>query len=128
LIEEIGYKMKIAEFCQARPFLYHMTDKDNLPLILKDWALLSTKRIAYAAFDTRMKANDFLKTKRDGSESLIANGKTYKIRDQHPISLTVLKRSLSGGLKTGDFLKILNERVFWWPSIKRLVAHFDRYK
>lgn len=118
--------MNLQEFCKERPYLYHLTDKDNLPLILNSRTLLSTVDIAQMAL-SKEDAKNFLQSKRENHCTLSVNGTDYKIRDQNPILMKVLERSLSDGLTTGEFIELLNKRVFWWPTIDRLNRHFNRY-
>jgi hypothetical protein len=120
--------MNIQEFSQHRPYLYHLTDEENLPLILGGKSLKSTELLAYAAFKNKTEAKEFLRTKRVGHAALTIDTKKFKIRDQLPISLVVLERSLADGLNSGDFLELLNSRVFWWPTKNRLERHFKRYE
>lgn len=125
LIEETGFKMNIEEFCEARPYLYHLTDRENSQVIIAERLLKSTVQIAYEAL-SEDEAKEFLRSKRTDHKTLTAHGLNYKIRDQKPISLLVLGKSLSDG-DTGDFIEILNNRVFWWPTLDRLVRHHNRY-
>lgn len=118
--------MTLQEFCDKRPYLYHLTDRTNLPIILKTKSLFSTKDIANFALPKK-DVKGFLRGKRDNHVTLTANGIEYKIRDQKPILLTVLNRSLSGG-DAGDFIELLNTRVFWWPTLTRLIRHYNRYE
>ena len=55
------------------------------------------------------------------------NGVTVAIRDQGPIIMKSLNKCLQNGTSSRDFIKLLNDRVFFWPSIKRLNTHFSRY-
>ena len=118
--------MNIQEFCKERPYLYHLTDRQNLPLILDSRTLLSTTDIAQMAL-SKEDAKDFLRSKRNNHLTLSVNGINYKIRDQNPILLKVLERSLTNGMRAGEFIELLNKRVFWWPTVDRLTRHFNRY-
>lgn len=126
LIEEIGFEMNITEFTTLRPNLYHLTDSANLEPILKSGILYSTDTLAYKSF-SKTNAKKFLREKRNAHETITVEGIPIKIRDQRPISLTVLGRSLTNQMSTGDFIELLNARVFWWPTLNRLERHFNRY-
>ncbi len=119
--------MNIQEFCKKNPFLYHLTDRANFELILKSRKLLSTKLIAESSFDDIDTVRNFLRTKRDKHEVLNARGVEYKIRDQKPILMKVLERSLTDNWTAADFIEHLNARVFMWPTLDRLGRHYKRY-
>jgi len=119
--------MNIEEFCVKRPYLYHLTDKENAKLILQNRELLSTKVIAEKAFGSPESASDFLRSKRENHETLTVDGVDFKIRDQNPISLVVLDRSLTDDWRAADFIEFLNARVFMWPTLDRLNRHYARY-
>lgn len=119
--------IELEKFCEKRPYLYHLTDKTNAELILQKRQLLSTKSIAEAAFGNYDLAKEFLRSKRENHALLNVNGIEYKIRDQNPISLVVLGRSLTDDWTSGDFIEFLNSRVFMWPTLDRLNRHYARY-
>lgn len=119
--------MNIEEFCTKHPYLYHLTDKGNAKLILQNRELLSTKIIAEKAFGSPDLASDFLRSKRETHETLTVDGVEFKIRDQNPISIVVLDRSLTDNWRAPDFIEFLNARVFMWPTLDRLNRHYARY-
>jgi hypothetical protein len=119
--------MKLSGFIERRSFLYHLTDQNNLGVILKNRIILSTKIIANKCLE-KSKITEFLQTRRTNHITLSDGEIIYKIRDQNPISIEVLNRSLTVGWTSEKFIYLLNERVFWWPSLTRLVRHYNRYK
>lgn len=118
--------MEIEDFIQRRPFLYHLTDRRNLRSIIEEEELLSTQRIVELSGIAY--ANEFLRTKRDDHFEILVGDIVYHIRDQQPINMNVLARSLTTGCSTDDFIYLLNGRVFFWPDVSRLERHFERYE
>jgi hypothetical protein len=117
--------MDINKFIQLRPYLYHLTDKNNLCLILKKRKLLSTKSlIELSGNDTY---NVFNLERREGHAQIKINNTIVSIRDQKPISETNLSKCLTNGWTCSDFYDYLNSRVFMWPTIKRLESHYNTY-
>jgi hypothetical protein len=125
LTDVIGFNMDIQDFIKKRPYLYHLTDRSNLPLILKAKELWSTTAIV-TSFLPKKDAYTFLREKREKHTTIFDGKLNYKIRDQKPILMTVLERSLSEG-NAGDFIELLNKRVFWWPTLSRLNRHYNTY-
>lgn len=118
--------MDIENFVRLRPFVYHLTDRGNLEGILAMESILSTVEIAGLTDVPDPKT--LLRTRRPEHVELIGkDGKKFKIRDQRPISIKVLKKCLENNWEPEDFIEHLNNRVFFWPTIKRLETHFGRY-
>jgi len=117
--------MDLKEFIEARPYLYHLTNRKNLDIIFDERRMLSTKTIAHTVFDKK-KAKEFLRTRRPAHETVTLNKRTLHIRDQKPVIVTVLSKSLTDG-DSGDFIELLNKRVFWWPTLNRLNRHYNVY-
>lgn len=117
--------MDIEKFIKLRPYLYHLTDNRNIEHILKTRKLYSTEYLVKQS--TIEGKTDFLSTKRDGHHEISIGEDVFRIRDQRPISLKVLGRSLTENWDTRKFILTLNQRVFMWPTIKRLNSHFGRY-
>ena len=115
------------DFATINPYLYHLTDKGNAEDILSRRQVLSTTEIAAAAFQNTEARQEFLRARRPEHVILEADGKRYSIRDQRPISVTVLERSLTSGWNAANFIEHLNRRVFFWPTIERLRRHYERY-
>ena len=128
MTEETGFKLELEDFINNRPFLYHLTDRENLPSILERGEIWSAELLCKSAFTSNKKRKTFLRTKRPEHTLIVVNGKDIRIRDQKPISMTVLQRSLSNGWQAEDFIEHLNKRVFMWPTLNRLIRHFNRYR
>ena len=119
--------MDKALFIKKTPYLYHLTDQRNLEHILAQRELLSTACLVNAS-DVHDK-EAFLTTKRTRDSRNVAirvDGKDIFIRDQHPINNALVK-ALPDNWTAGDFLMILNSRVFFWPKMKRLENHYAAY-
>jgi len=118
--------MDIQKFITERPFLYHLTSKENVAQIVEAKKLYSTNELIKMSKD-----KSFLpvqRQKRPQHVKLIINGIAYYLRDQRPISEKALSKCLTDNWNVGDFLYHLNDRVFMWPTIERLERHFKRYK
>jgi len=120
--------MDIQEFISKREFLYHLTDIRNLPLILRDHQLRSTISIVEDSGMLQNEITSFIRSRRATHGQILINEETFYIRDQRPISTTNLQKCLTPGYDVGDFIKLLNSRVFFWPTIQRLDTHYQRYK
>lgn len=117
--------MDLNKFIEQRPFLYHLTSKDNAPNILKQRKLFSANQLITAS-----EVDEIQKVKREKRSehfSVIVNGTEILLRDQRPISEKALSKCLTGNWGIGDFLYHLNDRVFMWPTEERLFRHFNRY-
>lgn len=118
--------MDIQKFIEARPYLYHLTSKENAEIIKSEKRLYSANELI------RMSNNEshlpIQRQKRQGHYELIVNGQSRFLRDQQPISEKALAKCLTDDWAVGDFLYHLNDRVFMWPTLDRLWRHFNRYK
>jgi hypothetical protein len=118
--------MNINDFINKRPYLYHLTDRENIDFIKSKNAIYSTTEIVENS-DVEDKIN-FLRSRREGHSKIVLNETTISIRDQRPISLVALGKCLTDDWHSGDFIKHLNDRVFFWPTLERLIRHYNRYK
>ena len=118
--------MDIKKFIKLRPFLYHLTDCNNINTIIESKSILSTKKIVENSEMTNK--DEFLRSRRSNHNILSANGVNYKIRDQKPISIKTLSKCLTDQWVCSDFIEHINKRVFFWCTLNRLSRHFDRYK
>lgn len=119
--------MDINKFIEKREFLYHLTDRRNFKIIHRNGIMLSTKSIVDQSNLSVQDRLDFVRNRRPVCCIINVNDTTYHIRDQRPISLKNLSKCLTNGLNVGDFIQILNNRVFFWPTVKRLQSHYNRY-
>ncbi len=117
--------MEQDKFIEKRPFLFHLTDQRNLPLIIKYGRLFSTNVLIDRS---RNEEYNFLKrAKRKSHFQLDIDGEIFSIRDQQPISEIALKKCLTNNWECADFYECLNNRVFMWPNLDRLWRHYNRY-
>lgn len=89
--------------------------------------LLSSTAIATEAIHDPADRQKFIRERRPDHVVLSGKKRQFSIRDQRPISMVVLERSLTPGWTAADFIELLNGRVFFWPTINRLTRHFERY-
>lgn len=120
--------MDIEKFKEKRPYLYHLTAPENIPQIIKQRKLFSTQYLVNQSTLSQSERVDFLRSKRSGHKKIIVDGIEVFIRDQDPISMKSLAKATTELNSPEDFLEILNERVFFWPTIKDLNIHFKRYE
>lgn len=118
--------MEINNFIKKRPYLFHLTSKDNIKNIISTKKLYSTKCIVETT--ECPEPNKILKEKRMEHKIIKHNDITYMLRDQKPISEKLLKGCLEEGMTFEQYYEMLNERVFWWPTIDRLTRHYSRYE
>lgn len=109
-----------AELIARYPRLYHMAERDSLPSILKH-GLLSTSSLLdlYAVNGTWRTAIE----SDVRSQSIAIEHPEFGravVRDQCPMSVASLESCLRDGLTPRDWMHILNARVFFWVSEKRL--------
>ena len=127
MIDVIGYNMEISEFIRKKEFLYHLTNRDNFEKIKATKELLSTEAIINLSSFDENERNEFLSQRRKTHEIIEIGEDKYHIRDQRPISILNLVKCLTSGFSVKDFFKMLNCRVFFWPTIQRLNSHYKRY-
>jgi hypothetical protein len=118
--------MEINKFIEKHPFVYHLTNKNNLQQIINCGSLFSTNYL----IDKSKKAEylPIKRQKRPKHYELEIDGVIYFIRDQQPISEKALSKCLTHNWICADFYEHLNNRVFMWPNLDRLWRHFNRYK
>lgn len=119
--------MEITEFIKKKEFLYHLTDRENLERIKTTKELLSTETIINRSSLSKNEKNEFLTQRRKTHEVVVIDNDSYHIRDQRPISLLNLVKCLTTGFTVSDFFRMLNNRVFFWPTLQRLNSHYKRY-
>jgi hypothetical protein len=117
--------MDIEKFITLRPYLYHLTDESNLGNILINRTLNSTANLTKMVdLENRDK---FLRTRRVG-HTKIGNGKlSFSIRDQDPLYENIIIKNLKDGMNFGDFVYLLNSKVFFWAKQADLEIHYGRY-
>jgi len=113
------------QFARTRPYLFHLTDRDNIPAI-------SQLRVLHSAASLMQQAGDdsYLREKRCQSMQIEIGSRQINIRDQQRLHAGNI--TFQGGYSFGDVIQSLNERVFFWPGktdgpIDYGERHFERY-
>jgi hypothetical protein len=115
----------IEEFAELRPFLYHVSARENLPRLQRTHRLDTADHLLRSA--ARL---DLLRERRPTAISLLVEGETVVLKDQRPLIEANL--SLEPPWTFGDFVEFLNQRIYFWPgdaigpivSGARLLAHY----
>ena len=115
------------EFVRNREFLYHLTDTNNINSILDQRQLLSTTQLLEGTNIEFQEKNRLLKSRRQQHHAVSFNGYRIKIRDQKPLNIA-LEKCLTDNWTVGRYIKLLNDHVFFWPTVSRLSTHFKRYE
>lgn len=110
---------------RLRPFLFHLTARENLPRIRRLGRIDSAARLAKLAG-----REDVLTARRRNHEPIIVDGETVLLRDQAPLHAGNMQ--LDDGWSFEQFVRHINDRVFFWPGgvagpISYGVRHFERY-
>lgn len=109
------------ELLDATPKLYHMAESNSWPSI-KERGLLSTTAILDLYEIDGERRRTIEEVRRPQSVSIDHKSlPTVVIRDQIPVTDEALEKCLTDGLKPSDWYRLLNERVFFWPSEERLL-------
>ncbi len=117
--------MSPEDFAARHPLLYHVTDPDALPNILRH-GLLPTRDLL-TLFEVSAAARAAIERQRRPAGVRLHHPRhgTAVITDNRPLSMNVLARCLDDGLTPEDWLLRLNSRVFFWcdpASVERLLA------
>ena len=116
--------MDLEQFIDKIPFVYHLTDIQNIKNIFKQKRLISTVNI----FDVAgFSINDERLFKRRKEHLVLESNLKYNIRDQRPLT-KALNNCLIDDCTAEEFIYLLNKRVFFWPNLRRLEIHYGRYK
>ena len=110
------------ELAARHPRLYHLTEPDALPGILRH-GLLPTHQLLTLFEVAEANRHAIERQRRPASVTLThpVHGRAT-ITDNAPLSMAALAGCLDDGLKPEDWLRILNERVFFWPDERGLAA------
>jgi hypothetical protein len=114
--------MDVQEFVDLYPRLYHAAHVDAWPSI-EAHGLLSTTALL-DLFEICGFERVFIESTRR-PESVIIEHPRYGqavIRDNKPITDSQLARCLTG-MAPADYYRLLNQRVFFWPTTERLENH-----
>jgi hypothetical protein len=116
----------IQTYSAARPYLYHLTHRDNLDHIQRMGRLLPALMLMDSAG-----REDLMRTRRRSHERITVEGKVIVIRDQGPLYRGNAKFPRLYSFE--DFIESLNKRIFFWPGTKIRpipygVRHFQHYR
>jgi hypothetical protein len=116
----------IEDFADVRPYLYHLTHRDNLSHISELARLVPASILMRRANQTEL-----IRSVRRGSRQLVVDGRTITIRDQDRLHRGNMH--VPTGFTFEDLVEVLNDRVFFWPGIESGpisygVRHFERYQ
>lgn len=99
----------VERFIVLRPYLYHVTARENRSLVAASMQL-------EPAMDLLRRAGrlDLARWRRPESLTLALGHDQVVLKDQRP--LIEANISLDGAWDIGDFVQYLNEHVFFWPG------------
>jgi len=115
----------LAQYAALRPFLYHVTARENLARLQR------TRRIEAASAILRVAGReDLLRARRPEPLRVTVAGDSIVLKDQHP--LVAANVTLVSGWDFADFVEYLNDHVYFWPGDAigmvgpggRLLAHY----
>lgn len=115
----------LARFIKLRPFLFHVTARENLV------SLQLTHRLEPAAeLIRRAGRSELLAARRRSGVAIVVDGVRIELKDQAP--LIFANAELAGGWTPDDFVAHLNEHVYFWPGCEdgpikhgsRLLEHY----
>lgn len=99
----------LAEFAELRPYLFHLVNRKNLPVLRATRTLWSAEALAGKSGKTRI-----LRNRREGRKKVkLCEGKIV-VRDQAPLSPANVE--FEGDWTFEKLLHELNRRVFLWPG------------
>lgn len=119
LIDETGRRMETTKLVETYPRLYHMAHEDAWPGI-QQHGLLSTSALL-DLFEIEGNDRNAIEACRRPENVVIEHpmhGRAV-IRDNKPISDSALARCLEG-MSPADYYRLLNSRVFFWLTERRL--------
>jgi hypothetical protein len=116
----------LQSFAQLRPYVYHLTARENLEVIQGEGELVSAGELFRLS-----QRRDLLRVRRDSHVNLRVNGQPRAVRDQSPLHAGNV--SLEGSWSFDDLVEHINRHVFFWPGraegpIDYGRRHFERYK
>jgi len=118
--------MDINKFINLRPYLFHLTDPSNLDSILSDRILKSSKTLVdLIALNDK---DNFLRTRRKGHKLIQNENLSFWLRDQDPLYEKIVMKNIDKDMSFGDFVLLLNSKVFFWATEKDLKTHYSRYE
>lgn len=118
--------LDIQRFAELRPYLYHLSARENLPAILRTRELRCARLLLEAAQKVQ-----YVSERRTDHLLLDASEGSILIRDQKPLSVGAIKFEM--GWDLARFVAHVNQHVFFWPGapsgpIRAGMNHFARYR
>lgn len=112
--------MQPEDLAQRHPRLFHLTDPESEMGIQKH-GLLSTEALIKKFERSSLAQDEFLARIRPTNVSLHHPdvGRAV-ITDNKPLNAKKLAACLDDGLTPEDWMRLLNQRVFFWPDLKHL--------
>lgn len=101
--------MRISDFFEAWPYLYHVTVLANLPAIRALRELFTAEHLLSEAGLRQMG-----ESRREKDVTIQFAGFIIVIRSQQPLNPDCLE--LDSGMTLGDYVHDLNRRVYFWPG------------
>ncbi|WP_148053127.1 DUF7002 family protein [Pseudomonas brassicacearum] len=111
------------EISSLHPRLFHITHPQALPSISK-YGLLSTSHLL-ELFDVPSEDRSLLEAMRRPTNIEIehpVHGKAI-LTDNTPLMVKALSQCLDDGLHPADWMRLLNQRVFFWVDEKNMTNH-----
>jgi hypothetical protein len=102
--------MNLSQFCDLRPFVYHLTASSNLPRIMREGRLFSAAALLDADGASQLETRDRRPQKvriQCGSDSIV-------LRDQQPLHHG--NCTLAEGWTFENLVEYLNSYVFFWSG------------
>ena len=108
------------QIIERHPLLFHMAEDGAWPSIMKR-GLMTTSGLL-DLFDITGEQRESIERRQRRSKVRLHNPSlgSVVIRDQRPLPDSKLATCLLDGLKTADWYAMLNERVFFWLTTRRL--------
>ncbi len=115
------------QYATLRPFLYHVTARENLERLRHTHRMETANAILRGAG-----REDLLRARRPGSVTITLGGDSVVLKDQRP--LVAANLTFTAGWQLGDFVEYLNDHVYFWTRDVlslvgpggRLLAHYAR--
>jgi hypothetical protein len=112
-------------FSELYPHLYHMAHEDAWEQIRR-YGLLSTSTLL-SLWEVKGKQRSAIEREVRRNEVELRHPRHGKvvIRDQKPLYERKLRKALID-CTVQEWCQLLNRRVFFWPTVERLVTHIQR--
>ena len=101
--------IELSEFTRLRPFVYHVTSRENADTLRRARRIRTTESILRSS--SRL---DLLRTRRSGYVAVETPDGTIVLKDQRP--LIEANAALAGGWDFGSYVAFLNGFTFFWPG------------